>query len=150
MIYDNLENASNDWKGTFVGVDTSFTNSQGFTPIVYVSDDRNAGTLEDDATNWRLYDSSADNSEVKSVAIDYGSAVIPAGFLTFVEVEMKAPEDPNIKTLAKNISYTKWNAIDLNGNIIDCVIKTKVKSRLLSVEIESKKNAYSQFERYNT
>ena len=121
MIYDNLENASNDWKGTFVGIDTSFTNSQGFNPIVYVSDDRDAGTLEDDATNWRLYDSSVDNSEVKSVAIDYGSAVIPAGFLTFVEVDMNAPEDPNIKTLAKNISYTKWNAIDLNGNIIDNV-----------------------------
>ena len=34
MIYDNLENASNDWKGTFVGIDTSFTNSQGFNPTL--------------------------------------------------------------------------------------------------------------------
>ena len=121
MIYDNLENASNDWKGTFVGIDASFTNSQGFNPVLYVSNDRNAGTLESDPSNWRLYDATADNSEVKSVAIDYEDAVIPAGFVTFVLIDMKAPEDPNIKTLAKNVASTKWNAIDLNGNIVENV-----------------------------
>ena len=51
----------------------------------------------------------------------------------------------------KNFIPIHFNSYIRDYVVVDSSpIKTKVQSRLLSVEIESKKNAYSQFERYNT
>ncbi len=51
----------------------------------------------------------------------------------------------------KNFIPIHFNSYIKDYSIVDSSpIKNKVQSRLLSVEIETKKNAYSQFERYNT
>ena len=120
VIYDNIEN-NDGWKGYFNGVDLSFTQSQGYSPTVYVSNDRTAGKLDEQPEKWRLYDSSADNSQVKSIAFDYGDNVINSGGLTFVIIDMIAPTEMGEKEFALNTCYTTWNAIDLYGNIIDSV-----------------------------
>ena len=106
QICCNIESESANWKGTFVGVDTSFANSQGYNPRVYVSNSRNPGPLNL-MGGWRVYDPSANNSQVKSVIVDFGNQIIPSGFLTFVEINMKAPINSSLSTVTKNKMYTK-------------------------------------------
>ena len=118
QIYCNIESESTNWRGTFDGVDTSFAISQGYSPKVYVSNSINPGPISQPWV-WREYDPSANNSRVKSVAIDYGNEIIPSSFLTFVEIKMKAPTNSNLDTVTKNKMYTKWKAIDVSGIVID-------------------------------
>ena len=120
VIYDNIEKDSTNWSGIFRSIDTSFALSQGFVPKIYVSNSKNAGTLESNPTAWRIYDStSSTNFRIKSVAVDYGNAIIPAGFVTFVEIEMRAPGTTTLDTVTKNYSRASWNSLDVDGNIIN-------------------------------
>ena len=118
QICCNIESESANWKGTFVDIDTSFANSQGYNPRVYVSNSRNPGPLNL-MGGWRVYDPSANNSQVKSVIVDFGNQIIPSGFLTFVEINMKAPINSSLSTVTKNQMYTKCKLLDTNGIVID-------------------------------
>ena len=68
----------------------------------------------------------SDNSKVKSLAFEYlnkdgSKAVIPANSLTYVLINMKAPEEDNIKTMAYNGCWTEWNALDDYDRPVDFI-----------------------------
>lgn len=140
VIYDNLERWTKDingnfvsasgkkkfWQGEFLGIDTSYAESKGYTVKVWYSEDEKAGTLAED-TSWKEYTDSVDTAKVKSLAFQYldsngDPAIIPANNLTYVLINMRAPADESITTLAYNACWTQWNAIDtITGDIVDSI-----------------------------
>ena len=113
VIYDSLENNikvngefvkaagdnTNTFKGTFQGVDTSYAQSQGYKVKVYYSESDNPGSLGGDSS-WNLYtEGTTDKTKVKSLAFEYyksngtTKATLPADSLTYVVVNMKAPDN---------------------------------------------------------
>lgn len=98
-----------------------------------------------------------DDSKIKSLAFQYldtegNPAVLPANSLTYVEINMKAPADEDITTLAYNGCWTQWNALDefdrpvdfitgINSNIVkvalpNSVIENEIPSIQLNIEKE--------------
>ena len=62
IIYDNLESAYEDkahWNGEFLGIDTSYAESKGYTVKTYYSENAEAGNLYNDKHNlnpdWKEY-----------------------------------------------------------------------------------------------
>ncbi len=152
VIYDSLENYAKDpnmefieaskgyhkWKGEFLGIDTSYAESKGYTIRTYYSESDQPGSLKDD-NSWQLYTNSVDKTKVKSIAFEYldennNSAVLPANSLTYVLIRMKSPNDENLKTLAYNGCWTEWNAIDsVTGRPVDFI--TGINSNIVKVAL---------------
>lgn len=151
VIYDNLEKWTKDkngnfieaagkkkyWQGEFLGVDTSYAESKGYTVKVYYSENEKAGTLTED-TSWKEYSDTVDKTKVKSLAFQYldsegNPAVLPANSLTYVEINMKAPADEKITTLAYNGCWTQWNALDDFGQPVDFI--TGINSNIVKVAL---------------
>ena len=151
IIYDNLERWTKNkdgnyiesskgrdyWQGTLQSVDTSYAESKGYTVKVWYSENEKAEALTED-TSWKEYSDSIDNTKVKSLAFQYldsngKPAIIPAGNMTYVLVNMKAPTDEKIKTLAYNGCWTQWNAIDEFGQIIPDI--TGINSNIVKVAL---------------
>lgn len=151
IIYDNLEKWTKDkdgnfiesygnkkyWQGEFLGVDTSYAGSKGYTVKVWYSENEKAGTLAEDPS-WQEYSDSIDKTKVKSLAFQYfdaegNPAVLPANSLTYVVVNMKAPADESITTLAYNGCWTQWNAIDEFGQPVDFI--TGINSNIVKVAL---------------
>ena len=118
VIYDNLE-TNGEWQGKFEGVDTTFTEGQGYTPKVWYSTSSSPGLLKEHPEAWLEYSDEVDKTTVKSLAFDYGENIVRSGDLTYVIINMRAPENVNTSKLCANKCYTKWNAIDTEGQIID-------------------------------
>ena len=79
-----------------------------------------------------------DNSKIKSLAFQYldsegNPAVLPANSSTYVEINMRAPADESIKTLAYNGCWTQWNAIDEFGQTVDFI--TGINSNIVKVAL---------------
>lgn len=151
VIYDNIEKWVKDqngnfveaagkkkyWQGEFLGVDTSYAESKGYTVKVWYSENEKAGTLAEDSS-WKEYSDSVDKTKVKSLAFQYfdaegNPAVLPANSLTYVVVNMKAPADESITTLAYNGCWTQWNAIDEFGQPVDFI--TGINSNIVKVAL---------------
>ena len=154
VIYDSLENyvkengefvkASGDelntFKGTFMGVDTTYAQNQGYKVKVYYSESETPGSLNSDSS-WKTYtEGSTDKTKVKSLAFEFyksngtTKAIIPTESLTYVEVKMKAPASvEDDKTVVYNGSWVEWNALDYNNNVIPNVVG--ISSNKVSVSI---------------
>ena len=151
IIYDNLEKWVKDkdgnfieaagdkkyWQGEFQGIDTSYAESKGYTVKVWYSENEKAGTLAQDFS-WQEYSDSVDKAKVKSLAFQYldsegNPAVLPANSLTYVEINMKAPADEDITTLAYNGCWTQWNALDEFGQPVDFI--TGINSNIVKVAL---------------
>lgn len=155
VIYSNLEEGHNNrghWYGEFLGIDTSYAESKGYTIKTYYSENKNASTLEEDNT-WKVYDDTVDKTKVKSLAFEYldsegNPAILPTNSLTYVLIKMKAPSDENIKTLAYNSSWTQWNAIDpitklpvdfitgINSNVVKVSLPNSVEYADIELNLE--------------
>ena len=135
ILYDNIEiitdesgtNVSQGWKGTFLGVDTSYAERKGYAPKVYYSTEINPGKLTEVPDKWNLLDDSVDKSTVKSICVDLrynaeGTEMeLSPNNVVFVLVKMQAPNDETLMTSANNMFWTNWRAIDPLGGIIDNV-----------------------------
>lgn len=151
IIYDNLERWAKDkdgnfieaagkkqyWQGEFLGIDTSYAESKGYTVKVYYSENEKAGTLTED-TSWKEYSDTVDKTKIKSLAFQYldsegNPAILPANSLTYVEINMKAPADEKITTLAYNGCWTQWNALDDYGQPVDFI--TGINSNIVKVAL---------------
>ena len=73
------------FKGEFVGVDVSFLEKQGYTPVVSYTAD---GTTWTKAQDW-----TGAISGVAGVKVSLPGQAVPSGSLVYVLVNMKAPED---------------------------------------------------------
>ena len=151
VIYNHIEEEHGDnkyWQGGFVGVDTSYAESRldyYDNPIqvkVYWSPNPNAGPLSEDQS-WQEYDeATVDKSLVRSLAFQYldqegNPAVMTQQFYSYVLVNMKAPDDEDIYTLAYNNSHSEWNAIDnLTGELIYDI--TGIDSNVVKVFLRDK------------
>ncbi len=139
VIYDSVENYKKDkygnlvkadegnpsWRGEFKGVDTSFAESQGYIVKVFYSEEEKPGEINKD-DSWKEYSSDVDNEKVKSLAFQYldesgAPAVIPQTSLTYVEINMKAPENGYETARAYNGCWTFWRAIDDNDRPVDFI-----------------------------
>ena len=85
-----------------------------------------------------------DKSKVKSIAFEFVNddgtpAILPANNLTYVLINMKAPADENITTLARNDCRTQWNALDdfdrpvdfvtgINSNVVKVALPNSIKT----------------------
>ncbi len=152
VIYDSLEKYAKDpnmesvlasggrrfWQGEFLGIDTSYAESKGYTVKTYYSESETPGSLKDD-DSWKVYTDSVEKTKVKSLAFEYldsegNPAVLPANSLTYVLIKMKSPADENIKTLAYNGCWTEWNAIDpVSGDPVDFI--TGINSNIVKVAL---------------
>ena len=151
VIYDNLEKWAKDkdgnfiesagnkeyWQGEFLGVDTSYAESKGYTVKVWYSENEKAENLSED-NSWKEYSDSIDKTKVKSLAFQYldaegNPAVLPANSLTYVVINMKAPADESITTLAYNGCWTQWNALDEFGQPVDFI--TGINSNIVKVAL---------------
>ncbi len=152
VIYDSLEKYAKDpnmanvlasggrgsWQGEFLGIDTSYAESKGYTVKTYYSENETPGSLKDD-DSWKVYTDSVDKTKVKSLAFEYlddngNPAILPANSLTYVLIKMKSPTDENIKTLAYNGCWTEWNAIDpITGDKVDFI--TGINSNIVKVAL---------------
>ena len=151
VIYDSLEkyikrgdtfslasDGNESFQGLFMGVDTSYAESQGYNVKVYYSESEQPGSLESD-TSWNAYTSSTDKSKVKSLAFEYldssgNKAIIPVDSLTYVEVIMKSPsKDEATGMRSYNGSWVEWNALDSTNNIIPDVVG--INSNISSVSL---------------
>ena len=132
VTYNNLEEAYGDnafWKGSFVGVDTSFAEEQldndGNNIVVktYYSTKADAGTLQED-DSWLEYNDSIDKSTVRSIAFEYlnqsgAPALLPAEAYVYTIVKMKSPTSSPLGSYAYNKFDAKWSAVDAqSGEII--------------------------------
>lgn len=161
IIYDNLEKWTKDkngnfiesagnkeyWQGEFLGIDTSYAESKGYNVKVWYSENEKAGTLAEDPS-WQEYSDSVDKTKVKSLAFQYldskgNPAVLPANSLTYVEINMKAPTDEDITTLAYNGCWTQWNALDEFGQPVDFI--TGINSNIVKVALPNSVDTESGF-----
>ena len=77
--------------------------------------------------NTELVSTGTNNSNVKSLAFEYldangNAAILSANSLTYVLINMKAPDDENETRLARNNCWTEWNAVDEFGGIVDGIV----------------------------
>ena len=150
ILYDNIEtitdeseaDVSTGWKGTFLGVDTSYAEGKGYAPKVYYSTELYPGKLTEVPDKWKLLDDNVDKSTVKSICVDLrynadgGEMELSPNNVVFVLVKMQAPDDENLMTLASNMFWTNWRAIDPLGGIIDNI--EGIYSNQVNVEISKK------------
>ena len=148
ILYDNIETILDDqgsvtstgWKGSFLGVDTSYAESKGYAPKIYYSTELNPGKLTEVPDKWTLLEDSVDKSTIKSICIDLrydadgGEIELPANDVVFVLIKMQAPDDESLMVSANNMFSTNWNAIDPSGIIIDNV--EGIYSNQVNVEID--------------
>ena len=155
VIYDSIENyikkngtyqlakGSNDaFKGSFMGVDTSYAQSNGYNVKVYYSESETPGSLGDDSS-WNEYVSgTTDNSLVKTLAFEFltpsgEKAVISANSENILLINMKAPANSEaLRTY--NGSWSEWNALDGNSQIISNIVGIDSNSSILSIAIPVK------------
>lgn len=101
------------------------------------------------ATLTPAYNSTpTDPNLVKSLAFQYldsegNPAVLPANSLTYVVVNMKAPADESITTLAYNGCWTQWNALDEFGQPVDFI--TGINSNIVKVALPNSVDTESGF-----
>ncbi len=154
VIYDSLEDYAKNpdleivkaaglrhyWQGEFLGVDTSYAESKGYTVKVYYNENALPGTLKDDS-GWKVYSDSVDKTKVKSLAFEYlnadgtAPAVLPANSLSYVLINMKSPIE-EYKTFAYNGCWTEWNAIDpITERPVDFI--TGINSNIVKVALPS-------------
>lgn len=157
IIYTNLEETNPkriSWKGEFLGIDTSYAESKGYTVKTYYSEKIDATNLLEDAS-WKEYNDSIDKTKVKSLAFQYldsngNPAILPVNSLTYILIIMKAPSDENIKAVAYNNSWTEWNAIDpiteqpvdyitgINSNTVKVSLPNSIEPETIEIKLEKK------------
>ncbi len=114
------------FQGTFVDVDTSYAESQGYKVKVYYSQKEQPGDLT--SSDWSVYSSSVDKANVKSLAFEYldssnNKAILPPDTLTYVEVVMKSNSYSSTEKMhTYNGSWAEWNALDSSNNVIPDVV----------------------------
>ena len=158
VLYDSLEkyakvnnnfvlaagDDTNTFKGTFESVDTSHAKSQGYTVKVYYSESEQPGSLSGD-TSWNEYiEGTTDKSKVKSLAFEYydengNKAILPENSSTYVEINMKSPASSD-KLKTYNGSWSEWNALDTNGNVINDV--TGINGNIVDVNLPCHLNVH--------
>lgn len=139
-IYTNLEESHSGrshWKGEFLGIDTTYAESKGYTIKTYYSEKTNATNMKDD-TSWKEYTDTTDKTKVKSLAFVYldetgKQAILPENSLTYVLIKMKSPADESIKTIAYNSSWTEWTALDDSGEEVDFI--TGINSNTVKISL---------------
>ncbi len=151
VIYDSIEDYAKNpqleiikasdgkhyWQGEFLGVDTSYAESKGYTVKVYYNTNPNSGTLSEDNT-WQEYTDETDKTTVKTLAFKYldaegNPAVLPANTNTYVLLKMKSP-DFDYKTFTYNGCWTEWNALDpVTGLPVDFI--TGINSNIVRVAL---------------
>ena len=125
VLYDNIEQAfgnNEHWQGEFLGVDTSYAESQSDVdgnPVkvkVYWSNKTDAGNLDSD-DSWEVYDDSVDKSSVKSLAFEFlksdgvTPAKLPNATNSYVTIKMRAPST-NTSGYAYNSFRSTWQSTD--------------------------------------
>ncbi len=150
ILYDNIETITDDsgtdistgWKGSFLGVDTSYAERKGYAPKVYYSTELNPGKLTEVPDKWKLLDDSVNKSTVKSICVDLrynadGTEMeLTPNNAVFVLVKMQAPDDENLLASSNNMFWTNWRAIDPLGGIIDNI--EGIYSNQVNVEMSKK------------
>ena len=160
IIYDSLEEYAQNpygefvptygdkehWNGEFLGIDTSYAESKGYTVKTYYSENIQAGNLYDEAHNlnpdYIEFTDTTDKSKVKSLAFEYldadgNPAIIPTNSLTYVLIKMKSPPDENIASLAYNGCRTQWQALDEFSQPVDFI--TGINSNIVKVSLPNTK-----------
>ena len=140
ILYTNIEEGHNGrghWKGEFLGIDTTYAESKGYTIKTYYSEKTNATNMKDD-TSWKEYTDTTDKTKVKSLAFVYldetgKPAILPENSLTYVLIKMKSPADESIKTIAYNSSWTEWTALDDSGEEVDFI--TGINSNTVKISL---------------
>lgn len=95
------------FKGEFAGVDVSFLEKQGYTPVVSYTAD---GTTWTEARNW-----SGALSGVAGVKVSLPGQTVPSGSLVYALVNMKAPEDKTLVGAQTENGYSAaFAAMDSN------------------------------------
>ena len=139
-VVESSEGKEN-WKGEFIGVDTSIAEKNGYKVKVWYSTEEYPKLL--DEGDWNLYTEDIDKSTVKQIAFQYldengDPAVIPRNSLTYVTIKMKSLSDTNVTSYAYNGAWTQWNAISEDGSITDFI--TGIRSNIVKVSLRSKLN----------
>ena len=128
IFYDDLENGaivyngnesqsiSSEWKGSFVGVDTSHAEQQGMIPTVYYTTVSNASRNTQSA-DWTT--TIPNNlATVKGIAVKLDTTNLEQGALkggqaTYVEIKMLAsPNDSDVGKKAVNQFYVSYDSYD--------------------------------------
>ena len=139
-IYCNLEEAQPQktrWKGELLNIDTSRAVEMGYNIKIWYSESITAGKLKED-NSWKEYSNTIDKTKIKSLAFEYldtngNSAVIPSNSITYVLINMKAPSNEGLTTLARNNCWTEWNALDDYGQPVDFI--TGINSNVVKVAL---------------
>ena len=151
IIYNNIEQSfgKNDhWNGKFLGIDTSYAESKGYKVKTYYSENTDAGNLYDEAyhinSEYMEYTEATDRSKVKSLAFEFldsngNPAVIPSSSLIYVLMNMKAPDNNKISSLAYNRFSATWNELDEWNNIKE---QENFKSNIVKVGLPESPKEY--------
>lgn len=110
IFFDAIETADgNQWQGEFIGIDYSAAQEVfgGNEPTVYYSEYEetfiSAESLK--SGNW----TTVKPENVRSVAVDFGTAAAPAGSKIYIDIIMKALPDTEIDKFGK-ITQNEWHA----------------------------------------
>lgn len=117
IFVDSLETGvRKEWQGTFVRVDT--TNAEnliGVKPTVYYSskavDPNSKPNLS--SSDW----TTKKPASVKSIAVDFGDAMLRSGSSFYIEIYMKAPKDENRQfdyKITENFAHIYYDKYDVN------------------------------------
>lgn len=128
IIYNNLENTpqENSFKGEFLGIDTSFAESKGYTIKTYYSENINTNSLyinDSLSTEWKEYIEGTTNTNlVKSLAFEFldadgNKAIVSKNTIIYVLINMKVPATETYGLTAYNKCKTEWNTIDATTSL---------------------------------
>lgn len=117
IFVDSLETGvRKEWQGTFVRVDTSNAESLiGVKPTIYYSskevDPNSKPNLS--SSDW----TTKKPAGVKSIAVDFGEAMLKSGTSLYIEIYMKAPKDENRQLdykITENFAHIYYDKYDIN------------------------------------
>ena len=114
VLYDSIESyipaGLDSWHGEFVRFGDSYARQKGYTPTIYYSSSESAGKLNEDSS-WHVYTGAETSSDVKSIAIDFGSQTIPPATAIYIDIIMKAPAEKS-DLYAYNNFYSTCKVVD--------------------------------------
>lgn len=107
VMYDCITDGG-DWSGKLAGVDTSWLEGKGYSPVVYVSGDAGAAGRQnlDDGSWTEISAWDADLSGVKCVAVALMGQTVPEASLAYAVVNMDAPVDAALADKQSSDTYT--------------------------------------------
>jgi hypothetical protein len=119
-LYGKIE--YDGWRGTMQGFDLADLEKKGYTAKIYISENADAGTLEDDADDWQLYTEGNSLENVYAVAMQIldketlepaqvGADTTVAGY-----VVMQAPARVVEGTTSSKISVG-WSSVENPGYV---------------------------------